>query len=130
MAWKGIIPEDEPYSFVVQAEAFKAAVRRVMTTTDTFMLNRVIKLVLGASELQLASRGSDLGLSNEAISINCPNLNGSTVELGLNGTQILDFLSMAKEEVVVDIWDEKRPVRFRLPSVPFSFQYISQPTRF
>lgn len=127
--WKLIIPKGDGHKISISNIDLQAATKRVMITAEEFRLVNPVKCSLSKSELTLESRGGDKGQSTETLSIECPSLNGDTIELGINGPQLLDFLNVAKDTVGLEIWKATSPIRFTLPSLPFDYQYITQPTR-
>jgi DNA polymerase-3 subunit beta len=128
--WKMIIPKGDPHKMFISNTELQAATKRVMVTVEDYALTKVIKTSLSKNEITLESRGGDSGQSTETVSTECASLNGDTIQLGINGAQLLDFLGIAKDTVTMEVWEATKPIRLSLPHLPFNYQYITQPTRF
>lgn len=128
--WKKIIPTTDPHKMFISNTELRAATRRVMVTVEDFALTKVIKADLSKDSIILKSRGGNSGLSEETVPTECASLNGDTIQIGINGAQLLDFLGIAKDTVTMEVWGAMLPIRLTLPRLPFNYQYITQPTRY
>lgn len=127
--WKSIVPKGDAHKASVSNVDFQAATKRVMVTADEHRLVNVVKFSLSKNLITLESRGGDKGQSVETLPIECDSLNGDTLTLGMNGLQLLDFLNVAKDAITIEIWKTTSPIRLTIPTLPFEYQYITQPTR-
>ncbi len=107
--YKQVVPEVSKYSFVVNRETLKTAVRRVSVLSSE--KTKSIKMNIGPSNLQLLSVTPELGEAKEQIEVQ---YSDEPVELGFNSVYIMDVLdAIDSEQVEIEITDELSPALIR-----------------
>lgn len=124
--WAGLFPKS--YEHVAEADSgeLAASLRRALVTSAeqaSFVVNG-LKWSVGSHELLIESRDGDDGKSDEVLPITCPTINGDTITLGVNGGQVVDYLSLdvAGEKTRIEITPNAHVFRLS-PVTPQAFEY-------
>lgn len=101
--FSGIIPEFTQRA-TVETAALTRALKRAALTTDFDISKRQesVKLTFTANELLIETKGGDSGKSNESLPITS-NLNGEAIPFGAFASQLLEWLSTAGDEAIVEL---------------------------
>jgi DNA polymerase III subunit beta len=104
--WQAIFPKVYGHSAeVVTDELSKAIKRAMLTTSERRFVTDGLRWTLSGDELLIETRGGDRGKSDEVVTITCPSLNGNSLQLGMNGAQVVDALSLLGEKVTCQFSD-------------------------
>ena len=103
--YKQVVPEQSKFSFVVNREVLKGAVRRVSVLSSE--KTKSIKMNISSAKIQLVSVTPELGEAKEEIDVQ---YSDDPVELGFNSVYLMDVLeAIDTEQVVIEITDELSP---------------------
>lgn len=97
--WRSLFPKSYEHAAEIHTTQLGAAIKRAMLTQNE-RRNMVIdglRWTWASGELLIETRGGDFGKSDEIVVITCPSLNGSSVQLGMNGQEVIDALSFLGE---------------------------------
>jgi DNA polymerase III sliding clamp (beta) subunit (PCNA family) len=124
--WLSLFPAKYDHTAEVETSVLADSLKRALVTSDdkpSFVING-LKWLVSADELQVESRDGDQGKSEETVPIVCPSLNGNSVTLGMNGTQVIDYLGLdvAGEKTRVEITEGSHVIRLS-PVAAREFQY-------
>jgi DNA polymerase III sliding clamp (beta) subunit (PCNA family) len=127
--WASLFPKTYKHAVQIDSGPLTGTLKRVLVTSDdrpSFVVNG-LKFTLGSGELAIESRDGDCGKSDEALVVDCPSLNGDSVTIGVNGPQVLDYLSLdiAGEKTRLEVTPEIHVFRLS-PVTPkaFEFEYL------
>jgi hypothetical protein len=127
--WINLLPTTYAHTVEVESDLLANSLRRALvTSTDapSFVVNG-LKWTAGSNELLIESRDGDKGKSDEMLPITCPSLNGGSITLGMNGTQVLDYLNLdvVGERTRVEMTKGLHVIRLT-PAVAkeFSYEYL------
>lgn len=124
--WKSLFPKSYEHTAEIATEDLSAAVKRAMLTQNE-RRNLVIvglRWTWAKDELLIETKGGDQGKSDELVAITCPSLNGSSLQLGMNGQQVLDALPLLGDKASCAFSDGTFIVELKpLQPSPVNFVY-------
>jgi DNA polymerase III sliding clamp (beta) subunit (PCNA family) len=127
--WVSLFPAKYDHAAEVETSVLADSLKRALVTSDdkpSFVING-LKWQVGGDELHIESRESDHGKSEESLLITCPSLNGNAITIGINGTQVVDYLSLdvAGEKTRVEITEGSHVIRLSPVAVKeFEYEYL------
>jgi DNA polymerase III sliding clamp (beta) subunit (PCNA family) len=127
--WVSLFPAKYDHAAEIETSVLADSLKRALVTSDdkpSFVING-LKWQVGGDELHIESRESDHGKSEESLSITCPSLNGNVITIGINGTQVVDYLSLdvAGEKTQVEITEGSHVIRLSPVAVKeFEYEYL------
>jgi DNA polymerase III sliding clamp (beta) subunit (PCNA family) len=127
--WVSLFPAKYDHAAEIETSVLADSLKRVLVTSDdkpSFVIDG-LKWLVSAGELQIESRDGDQGKSEESLPIVCPSLNGNSVTLGMNGTQVLDYLNLdvAGEKTRVEITEGSHVIRLSpVAAREFEYEYL------
>jgi DNA polymerase III sliding clamp (beta) subunit (PCNA family) len=127
--WPSLFPAAYDHVVEVETDALEGSLKRALvTSTDqpSFVVNG-LKWTAGGNELLIESRDGDEGKSDEALAITCPSLNGNSIILGMNGTQVIDYLALdiAGEMTRMEMSEGLHVVRLSpVAAKEFAYEYL------
>ncbi len=121
--YKTVIPEQIEKSMSVDSAALEESLRRVsvLSTEKT----KGIKFAVETDKLTVFSNSPELGEAQEELDLS---YKGDSFELGFNARYLLDFLQIAKGEIVLEFGADLRPCVFREKEEK-DYLYVLMPLR-
>jgi DNA polymerase III sliding clamp (beta) subunit (PCNA family) len=127
--WLSLFPAKYDHTAEVETSVLADSLKRALVTSDdkpSFVIDG-LKWLVSAGELQIESRDGDQGKSEESLPIICPSLNGNFITLGMNGTQVIDYLNLdvAGERTRVEITEGSHVIRLSpMAAREFGYEYL------
>jgi DNA polymerase-3 subunit beta len=122
--WRPLIPTSYKYSITLDSETARQAFRlAAVTAYETALIPVPLRLTLGHDEMIIETRESERGHSSETVAAPCAALNGSELEIGINGAHFIGFLDDA-EKAVLSFNDNPGPLQLSSEGEP-GYRYIT-----
>src|ERR1700751_2703681 len=124
--FEAVLPKDNSKSILLHGDDLAAAIARVAQFADE--RSRAVRLKLEKGELKLSASSTETGESEDSLETD---YNGETLNIGLNGQYITDFLWAAGNgDVRLELKDSQSAGQLRpAESEDYKYRYIVMPMR-
>lgn len=126
--WRPLVPKSFQHQLIFDAEPTRQSFRTVsVTARETEMIALPFRLSISSTEMEIQTQETERGKSSEVVSVDCPTLNGNTLQRGVNGQHFITFLDEGYK-TIMSFNDDLRLIQLTYENEP-DYRYLTMALR-